>query len=168
MLTMRTERCLYNLVCFASIRDHVREKHRVWQNMSEQFEVSFPGGKRVDVRIRGFEITTDQPVKAGGEASAPQPFDLFLASIAACAGFYALSFCQSRTISTEGLGLSMLWERDEKQPLQANAGLRLILPPGFPPRYRDGIVRAMELCAVKKHIQNPPEFMIEILNAGDC
>jgi len=130
--------------------------------MSEQLEVSFPGGKRVDVRIRDFEITTDQPVKAGGEASAPQPFDLFLASMAACAGFYALNFCQSRTISTAGLGLSMLWERDEKQPLRANAKLRLTLPADFPPKYRDGIVRAMELCAVKKHIQNPPEFTIEI------
>jgi len=75
--------------------------------MSERLEVSFPGGKRVDVRIRDFEIATDQPVKSGGEASAPQPFDLFLASMAACAGFYALNFCQSRTIPTAGLGLSM-------------------------------------------------------------
>jgi len=132
--------------------------------MREQLEVSFPGGKRVDVRIRGFEIPTDQPVKLGGEASAPQPFDLFLASMAACAGFYALNFCQSRTVSTEGLGLSMLWERDGKQPLQANARLRLTLPSGFPPKYRDGIVRAVELCAVKKHVQNPPEFTIEIPN----
>jgi len=136
--------------------------------MSERLEVSFPGGKRVDVRIRDFEIATDQPVKAGGEASAPQPFDLFLASMAACAGFYALNFCQSRTLSTAGLGLSLLWERDEKQPLRADARLRLTLPPGFPPKYRDGIVRAMQLCAVKKHIQNPPEFTVEVLNECDC
>ncbi len=139
--------------------------------MSERLEVSFPGGKRVDVRIRGFEIATDQPVKAGGEASAPQPFDLFLTSMAACAGFYALNFCQSRTISTEGLGLSMLWERDEKRPLEAGVRLRLTLPAGFPPKYRDGIVRAMELCAVKKHIQNPPAFTTEILteaSTGDA
>jgi len=131
--------------------------------MNERLEVSFPGGKRVDVRIRDFEIATDQPVKAGGVASAPQPFDLFLASMAACAGFYALNFCQSRTLATEGLGLSMLWERDEKQPLQTNARLRMTLPAGFPPKYREGIVRAMDLCTVKKHIQNPPEFTIEIL-----
>jgi len=131
--------------------------------MSERLEVSFPGGKRIDVRVRGFEIATDQPVKTGGEASAPQPFHLFLASMAACAGFYALNFCQSRTISTAGLGLSMLWERDEKRPLEARARLQLTLPADFPPKYRESIVRVMELCAVKKHIQNPPEFTTEIL-----
>jgi len=43
--------------------------------MNERLEVSSPGGKQVDVRIRDFEIATDQPVKSGGEASAPQPFD---------------------------------------------------------------------------------------------
>lgn len=96
--------------------------------MSERLEVSFPGRKRVDVRVRGFEIATDQSVKAGGEASVPQPFHLFLSSMAACAGFYALNFCQSRTISAAGLGLSMLWERDEKRPLEARARLHLTLP----------------------------------------
>ena len=132
--------------------------------MSEQLEVVFPGGKRVDVRIGEFEITTDQSVKLGGEGSAPAPFQLFLASMAACAGIYALNFCQSRRVSTDGLRLKMLWESKEKQPLQASARLQLTLPAGFPPKYRDGIVRAMDLCAVKKHIQNPLEFTTEVLN----
>jgi putative redox protein len=132
--------------------------------MSERLDVSFPGGKRVDVRIRDFEIATDQSAKAGGDASAPEPFDLFLASMAACTGIYALNFCQSRKLSTEGLSLSMLWERDEKRPLQARGRLRLTLPEGFPPKYRDGILRAMDLCAVKKQIENAPEINTEILD----
>lgn len=132
--------------------------------MSERLDVHFPGGKRVDIRIREFDIATDQSVKAGGGACAPEPFDLFLASMAACAGIYALNFCQSRGISTEGLQLSMLWERDEKQTAQARAKLQLGLPVGFPHKYRSGIVKAMDLCAVKKHIQNAPEFSAEILD----
>ena len=131
--------------------------------MSEQLDVLVPGGKRVDIRVREFEISTDQSVKAGGAASAPEPFDLFLASIAACSGIYALNFCQSRGLSTEGLQLQMLWERDEKQTMQTKARLRLTLPDGFPPKYRSSIVRAMDLCAVKKHIQAPPEFSTEII-----
>lgn len=131
--------------------------------MSEQLDVRFPGGKRVDIRIRDFEIATDQSVKAGGGASAPEPFDYFLASMAACSGIYALNFCQSRGLSTDGLQLQMLWERDEKQPMQTKARLRLTLPDGFPPKYRSSIVKAMDLCAVKKHIQDPPEFSTEII-----
>jgi ribosomal protein S12 methylthiotransferase accessory factor len=130
--------------------------------MGTQLNVLFPGGKRVDVDVGGFTIPTDQLVRDGGEASAPPPFFLFLASIATCAGIYALGFCQSRDLSTQGLGLTMDWDWDPKGPSPARATLRLRLPEGFPERYRDGIVNAMELCAVKKNIDTPPEFRIEV------
>lgn len=132
--------------------------------MSERLEVVFPGGKQVDVRIRDFLIETDQSVKAGGEAGAPEPFDLFLASMAACAGIFALNFCHSRQISTAGLALSMDWERDPQKPLEAQVRYFLKLPAGFPEKYRSGIQKALELCAVKKHIQSPPDFSIEIVS----
>jgi ribosomal protein S12 methylthiotransferase accessory factor len=131
--------------------------------MSDRLDVHFPGGKRVNIHIGVFEIETDQSVKAGGDASAPEPFDLFLASMAACAGIYALNFCQSRGISTEGLGLDMLWEPDRKRPERSVARIRLRLPGDFPEKYRSGILKAMELCAVKKQIQDPPQFVTEIL-----
>lgn len=132
--------------------------------MSERLDLVFPGGKRVDVQIGPFLVATDQSVKAGGDASAPEPFALFLASLAACAGIYALNFCQSRDLSTEGLGLSMEWERDPSQPLNPRVRFLLRLPNGFPEKYRAGILKAMDLCAVKKAIQNPPEFTAEILD----
>ena len=132
--------------------------------MSERLEVLFSGGKRVDIQVGGFTIATDQPVKVGGDASAPQPFSLFLASMAGCAGIYALNFCQSREISAQGMTLSMLWERESTQPIQAKVRFQLKLPDGFPDKYRDSIVRAMDLCAVKKHIENPPEFITEVLD----
>jgi ribosomal protein S12 methylthiotransferase accessory factor len=127
-------------------------------------QVSFPGGKRIDARIGDFEIHTDQSVKYGGNASAPEPFDLFLASIATCAGIYAWNFCQSRDLSTEGIGLRMQCVRDESKKLFTEMKLHLTLPEGFPEKYRAGIVRAMELCAVKRHIHEAPEFSIEISN----
>ncbi len=129
--------------------------------MGLELNVRFPGGKRVDVEVGGFTIPTDQLPRDGGEGSAPPPFYLFLGSIATCAGIYALGFCQSRTLSTEGLALSMDWDWDPKRG-PASAVLRLRLPEGFPERYRDGIVKAMELCAVKKNIETPPEFRIEV------
>ncbi|MBK1700167.1 OsmC family protein [Thiococcus pfennigii] len=129
--------------------------------MSERLEVRFPGGKRIDVEVGGFVIHTDQGAKAGGAGSAPEPFALFLASLAACSGIYALNFCESRKLPTDGLGLAMDWSR-EPGAAQANATLRLRLPHGFPDRYRDSIVRAMDLCAVKKHIIDPPHFEILI------
>jgi putative redox protein len=132
--------------------------------MGEKLEVSFPGGKRVDIAVGDHKVPTDQSVKAGGEASAPEPFALFLASIAGCAGIYALNFCQSREISTEGLSLSLDWERSEQQRLDAKVRLQLRLPAGFPEKYRNGILKAMDQCTVKKYIQNPPAFTAEIVD----
>jgi len=130
--------------------------------MSDQLIVEFPGGKRVDVAVGGFTVKTDQLPQHGGAGSAPQPFLLFLASIASCSGIYALNFCHSRDISADGLGLSMDWEHDGKNLADAVVRLHLTLPPGFPERYRDGIVKAMSLCAVKKHIIDAPRFEVEV------
>lgn len=125
--------------------------------MSERLEVLFPGGKRVDVRFGDFTVETDQSPKHGGAGSAPEPFMLFLSSIAACAGIYALGFCQSRDLPTEGLGLAMNWE-PASGGSQAKATLELTLPPGFPEKHHPSIMKAIDLCAVKKAILNAPEF----------
>lgn len=123
-------------------------------------EVKFPGGVRVDAHMKGQVIGTDQPSYAGGEGSAPAPFDLFLASIATCAGIYALGFCQNKGISTEGLALTMDVEKDPETKMIGKVNLNLTLPEGFPEKYKAAIIRSMDLCAVKKHMFNPPEFEI--------
>jgi ribosomal protein S12 methylthiotransferase accessory factor len=80
--------------------------------MTEAIQVSFPGGKRVDAQVGAFTIRTDQPTEGGGEGSAPAPYDLFLASLATCAGIYVLGFCQARGIPTDGLALTQRHELD--------------------------------------------------------
>ncbi len=137
-----------------------------WQSlkyniMKQILKVDFPGGKKVGVDVGAFHIETDQCLKAGGEASAPEPFDLFLASLASCAGIYALNFCQSRNLPTEGLMLEMDWERDDKPPFAAKIHYRLTLPKDFPDKYRSSILKAMDLCTVKRYLHNPPEFTLE-------
>lgn len=123
-------------------------------------KVSFPGGKRVDAEFHGFTIRTDQPHKTGGEGSAPQPFDLFLASIATCAGIYVKGYCDARRIATDGLELRMDVERDEKGRRVARLAIEIVLPEGFPEKHREAVVRAAELCSVKKHIFDPPVFEV--------
>ena len=122
--------------------------------------VSFPGGKRVDAEYGGFTFRTDQPPQGGGEGSAPQPFDLFLASIATCAGIYVKGYCDSRGLATDGLGLEMHIEREPEKHRVVRLVLEIELPEGFPEKHRDAVVRAANLCAVKKHILSPPTFEI--------
>jgi uncharacterized OsmC-like protein len=128
--------------------------------MEKIIDISFPGRKKVVARIGEILITTDQPVADGGDGSAPAPFTLFLTSIATCAGYYALQFCLSRNISTEGMSCRVFFTYDEQEHRYTAVRIALALPLGFPDKYRDAIVRAMDLCAVKKNLLQPPKFSI--------
>lgn len=124
----------------------------------DAIEVSFPGGKRVNAQVGGFVVETDQPVELGGEGAAVAPFDLFLASLATCAGIYALGFCQARKLSTEGLRLRQTVETDPTTKALVRVRLELDLPKDFPEMYRAPILRAVEGCKVKKAIAAAPQM----------
>lgn len=119
--------------------------------------LNFPGGVVVEANWKGHTIRTDQPAPHGGD-TAPAPFDLFLASLATCAGFYALRFCQERQLSTEGIALSMSMEKNPESKMIETIRIRLTTPKDFPEKYNAAIVRAMDTCAVKRHILQAPAF----------
>jgi ribosomal protein S12 methylthiotransferase accessory factor len=128
--------------------------------MANDLKLKFPGGLKVDVEYKGFVVKTDQPVHEGGENTAPSPFDYFLVSIAACAGFYAVAFCRERNISTAGLDVTMTTERGAESKMIEKLTITVDLPAGFPDKYRTAIVRAIDHCTVKAHILRPPQFEI--------
>lgn len=126
------------------------------------YEVTFPGGVMVDVTYKGHTVRTDQPVKDGGTDLAMSPSALLFASIATCMGFYALRFCQQREIPTEGLGLSLTPVRDQESGRVTNVRIDLRPPRHFPEKYRGALLRAVDLCAVKRVIMDPPQFDIAL------
>jgi len=126
-----------------------------------QMEIRFPGGKKVDAAYKGFTVQSDQPKDEGGDQSAPEPFDLFLASIGTCAGVYALSFCQARHVDTEQFRMVVDFEKKEKSNLLDRIRIKMFLPPGFPKEYVKAITRSASLCTVKKQMASPPRFDIE-------
>jgi len=133
-----------------------------WSDKMALMEISFPEGKKVDASFKGFTVRTDQSIRAGGEGKDPAPFDLFLSSLGTCTGIYALNFCESKGLSTEGLKMTLDTEKDSETYMISKITMALTLPEGFPVKYEQAILRSMNLCAVKKHMLNPPEFDIKI------
>ena len=132
----------------------------------DDIKVSFPGGRRVDAMIGGHLVHTDQPVSAGGTDTAPGPFDLFLGSLATCAGFYVLALCSARGIPTDGLSVVQHHRVDPESHRLLGVTLEIVVPPGFPERYRDAVVRAASSCKVKKLLAQPPEIDVVIASAA--
>jgi ribosomal protein S12 methylthiotransferase accessory factor len=118
--------------------------------------IDFPGGSRVDAHFGDFTVATDQPPVA----RAPSPFEIFLASIGTCAGIYVLGFCQSRHLPTEGISIVERINHNHITGMVETIGLEIQVPPEFPEKYLDSLIRSAELCAVKKHLEKPPRFEI--------
>lgn len=128
-------------------------------------EIFFNGGKVVTAKLDDHLIITDQPVDNGGGNTAPAPFDLYLASIGTCAGIYVKSFCDRRNIPTDGIKIVQNIEYDPLKRLPSRISLDIKIPAGFPEKYKEAVINAAELCAVKKSIADPPKFEIMTSNA---
>ncbi len=120
--------------------------------------IDFPGGAKVDAHFGEFTLKTDQPRMGGGEGTAPTPFETFLASIGTCAGIYVVGFCRQRGLSTEGIRIIERIHRDPLTGMIGTIDLEIQVPPGFPEKYYDSLVRSANQCAVKKALEHPPVF----------
>ena len=123
--------------------------------------IHLDGGKKVSANFDGFTIRTDQPANNGGENSAPSPFDVFLASIGTCAGYFIQNYCQSRNLSTDGIEILQHAEWDTGKHLVTKISLDIRVPESFPEQYRASLVSAVNLCTVKKHLKAPPDIVAE-------
>lgn len=127
--------------------------------------ISFEGGKKVSSTFEnGLQMMTDQAVESGGEGSYPEPFACFLGSIGTCAGIYVLEFCNARKIPTDKVSLTQQIEFEvdpQGKRRVSKVSMTINLPPEFPERYQKAIVKAAELCSVKKTITHPPEFVVD-------
>ncbi|MBE0408792.1 MAG: OsmC family protein [Anaerolineales bacterium] len=126
-----------------------------------EMKIDFPGGARVDAHFGSFTVRTDQPVSAGGDGSAPTPFSLFLTSIGTCAGIYVLGFCKQRGLPTDGISIVQRAKTDPSSGMVGKIELEIQVPDNFPEKYLPSLIKSAELCAVKKHIEKPPQFEIQ-------
>lgn len=125
-----------------------------------EMKISFPGGKKVDADHKGFTIKTDQPMREGGEGTAPEPFSLFIASIGTCTGLYVLSFCQKRNIPTDNITLLLQLEKNKETHMIEKISIKIQVPEDFPESYKKAVLKTANLCTVKKHLEKTPEIEI--------
>ena len=118
--------------------------------------IDFPGGAQVDAHFGPFTVKTDQLP----QASAPTPFETFLASVGTCAGIYVVGFCRQRGLPTEGIRILQRMQSDPLSGLVGKIDLEIQVPPSFPEKYIPAMVRAAELCTVKKHFEQPPQIEV--------
>ena len=127
-----------------------------------RMEIGFPGNRKIAAKFRNFEVMTDQPVSQGGDNTAPAPFELFLASLGTCAGIFIKSFCLQRNLSTDEIKIIQEVEPGPEKGLLGKIKMEIQVSPDFPEQYKPVLINTANLCSVKKVIQNPPDFEIQV------
>ena len=126
-----------------------------------EIKVNFLDKLRLEAKFDDFTVIADQPIRYKGDGSAPGPFDYFLASSALCAAYFVKLYCDTRNISTENIRLSQNNIVDPENRYQQIFKIQVELPADISPSDRQGILRSIERCTVKKVVQAGPEFVIE-------
>jgi ribosomal protein S12 methylthiotransferase accessory factor len=126
-----------------------------------EIKVNFLDKLRLEAKFDDFAVIADQPIRYKGDGSAPGPFDYFLASSALCAAYFVKLYCDTRNISTENIRLSQNNIVDPENRYQQIFKIQVELPDDISANDRQGILRSIERCTVKKVVQAGPEFVIE-------
>ncbi len=126
-----------------------------------EIKVNFLDNLRLEAKFDDFTVTSDQPIRYKGDGSAPSPFDYFLASSALCAAYFIKVYCKARDISTENIRLSQNNIVDPEDRYNQIFQIQVELPDDISAKDREGIVRSIDRCTVKKVVQTGPEFKIE-------
>ncbi|MES3675500.1 OsmC domain/YcaO domain-containing protein [Halomonas elongata] len=132
-----------------------------------EIKVNYLDNLRLEAKFDDFTVISDQPIRYKGDGSAPGPFDYFLASSAMCAAYFVKVYCNARDISTENIRLSQNNIVDPENRYKQIFKIQVELPEDLSDKDRQGIMRSIERCSVKRVVQNVPEFQIETVENLD-
>ena len=132
-----------------------------------QINVNFLDNLRLEAKFDDFTVITDQPIRYKGDGSAPSPFDYFLASSALCAAYFVRVYCKARDIPTDNIRLSQNNIVDPENRYNQIFKIQVELPEDISDKDRQGILRSIDRCTVKKVVQTGPEFEIETVENLD-
>ena len=133
-----------------------------------EIKVNFLDKLRLEAKFDDFTVIADQPIRYKGDGSAPGPFDYFLASSALCAAYFVKLYCDTRGISTENIRLSQNNIVDPENRYRQIFKIQIELPADISAKDRQGILRSIDRCTVKKVVQAGPEFVIEEVESLDA
>ena len=126
-----------------------------------EINVNFLDNLRLEAKFDDFTVITDQPIRYKGDGSAPSPFDYFLASSAMCAAYFVKVYCKARDIPTDNIRLSQNNIVDPEDRYNQIFKIQVELPEDISDKDRQGILRSIDRCTVKKVVQTGPDFQIE-------
>ena len=122
-----------------------------------EIDIQFPGGQRIETQLKGATLAVGSDIE---DEPGLEPLDLFFVSLGLCAGKYVMEFCRTRDIPYVDTKILLRTQWDEEKMMHTQVLIQIQLPQDFPEKYKNAVIRAVDLCSVKKHIFTPPAFEV--------
>jgi putative redox protein len=125
---------------------------------------TYLGGAKFEVDARGHKAICDQPGGNGGDDEGMTPPEFLLASLAACAGYYAAEYLKVRGLPAEALNVRVTAQKAVQPARLAAFGID-VTAYGLDERHQAGLFRAVKACLIHNTLLGGPSIDIKVHSA---
>jgi len=126
-----------------------------------EVSASFSKGSQFIVKARGHEVVCDQPANNGGEDTGMTPPEFLLASLATCAGYYAVQYLKTRHLDASGVTVKVTAEKAAQPARLGSFRIEVTVPP-VEERHHAALLRAVKGCIVHNTLLGLPSIDIAL------
>ncbi len=113
---------------------------------------------KFSVQARSHTVICDQPAENNGEDSGMTPPEFLLASLGACAAYYAVEYLKTRNLAESGVEVTVTSEKLKQPARLGNFQIRVACPVSLSEEQMQGITRAVHHCLVHNTLLSPPQI----------
>ncbi|HUO16285.1 MAG TPA: OsmC family protein [Verrucomicrobiae bacterium] len=120
------------------------------------------GAVQFEIHARQHVIASDQPQENGGYDEGMTPPELLLASLGACAAFYAAQYLRKHKLATEGTHVRVTADKAKDPARVDNFRIEIETPVELSSQHRAGVETAVHHCLIHNTLLHPPKIAIAI------
>lgn len=121
------------------------------------------GAVQFEINARSHRIYSDQPVENGGFDEGMTPPELMLASLGACAGYYAIDYLKRSKVPAEGVRVRTTAEKVQGPPRLDDIHIELECPGAVEERHQKGLLEAVRKCLIHNTLLHAPKIRVELI-----
>lgn len=127
-----------------------------------ELTVNYLGNVQFEAETRGHKLICDQSFDNKGDDEGMTPPELLLASLATCAGYYAVEYLKTRDLPKEGVRVKISAEKAKNPARLAKFLIDVEAPELTDPQHIEGVRRSVEKCLIKNTLLVAPEIELGI------
>lgn len=127
-----------------------------------ELTVNYLGNVQFEAEARGHKIVCDQPFEGHGDNEGMTPPELLLASLATCAGYYAVQYLKTRKLETEGLQVRISAAKAQAPARLDQFHIDVDVPMLNDAAHLEGVRRSVEKCLIKNTLLTTPAITVDV------